>query len=123
MIVRVRDDDDVVAAVVAADDLGLPDRGPRRWAQRRRPCDGRRRPGGRPARSTRGLGRSGDGDVRVAGGALWEDVDAATWRHHLAVVGGTFGDTGVAGLTLGGGIGWLSGLQGFTCDNLSGRSS
>ena len=56
--------------------------------------------------------------VRVAGGALWEDLDAAAWAHHLAVVGGTFGDTGVAGLTLGGGIGWLSGIQGFSCDNL-----
>jgi FAD/FMN-containing dehydrogenase len=56
--------------------------------------------------------------VRVAGGAQWDDVDAALWAHHLAVVGGTFGDTGVAGLTLGGGIGWLSGLQGLTCDNL-----
>ena len=56
--------------------------------------------------------------VRVAGGALWDDVDAALWAHHLAVVGGTFGDTGVAGLTLGGGIGWLSGIQGLTCDNL-----
>jgi FAD/FMN-containing dehydrogenase len=56
--------------------------------------------------------------VRVEGGALWEDVDAAAWRHHLAVVGGTVVDTGVAGLTLGGGIGWLSGLRGFTCDNL-----
>ena len=58
------------------------------------------------------------GIVRVAGGALWEDVDTAAWRHHLAVVGGTVVDTGVGGLTLGGGIGWLSGLAGFTCDNL-----
>ena len=65
------------------------------------------------SRSTRRAGRSGP-----AGGALWDDVDTAAWKHHLAVVGGTFGDTGVAGLTLGGGIGWLSGLQGFTCDNL-----
>ena len=56
--------------------------------------------------------------VRAQGGALWEDVDDAAWAHHLAVVGGTFGDTGVAGLALGGGIGWLSGLAGFTCDNL-----
>ena len=56
--------------------------------------------------------------VRVEGGALWLDVDAAAWKHHLAVVGGTVVDTGVGGLTLGGGIGWLSGLRGFTCDNL-----
>ena len=56
--------------------------------------------------------------MRVDGGALWEDVDTAAWKHHLAVVGGTVVDTGVGGLTLGGGIGWLSGLRGFTCDNL-----
>ena len=56
--------------------------------------------------------------VRVAGGAQWDDLDAAAWVHHLAVVGGTFGDTGVAGLTLGGGIGWLLGTRGLTCDNL-----
>jgi FAD/FMN-containing dehydrogenase len=56
--------------------------------------------------------------ARVAGGAQWDDVDAAAWAHGLTVVGGTFGDTGVAGLTLGGGIGWLMGTQGLTCDNL-----
>ncbi len=49
--------------------------------------------------------------VRVQGGAQWDDLDAAAWAHHLTVVGGTFGDTGVAGLTLGGGIGWLSGVR------------
>jgi FAD/FMN-containing dehydrogenase len=56
--------------------------------------------------------------ARVAGGAQWDDVDAAAWTHGMTVVGGTFGDTGVAGLTLGGGIGWLMGTQGLTCDNL-----
>ena len=52
--------EDVVAAVVAAGDLGPADRGPRRRPQRRRPCDGRRRPGRRPARDARGHGRPGD---------------------------------------------------------------
>ena len=62
-----------------------------------------------------------DPDARLAtcgGGALWEDLDPPCLRHGLATPGGTFGDTGVAGLTLGGGIGHLIGLHGLTLDNL-----
>jgi FAD/FMN-containing dehydrogenase len=56
--------------------------------------------------------------VRVGGGATWRSVDALSAAHRLAMPGGTYDATGVAGLTLGGGIGYLMGLHGLTLDNL-----
>lgn len=53
-------------------------------------------------------------------GATWGDYDAATQRHGLASTGGIVSSTGVAGLTLGGGIGALRGLHGLAVDNLRG---
>ncbi|KAL8773921.1 MAG: hypothetical protein Q9209_001351 [Squamulea sp. 1 TL-2023] len=56
--------------------------------------------------------------ITAQGGCLWADVDAAAGEHGLATVGGTINHTGIGGLTLGGGYGWLSGLYGLVIDNL-----
>ncbi|TIM29416.1 MAG: FAD-binding oxidoreductase [Mesorhizobium sp.] len=54
----------------------------------------------------------------VEGGATWADVDAATTPLGRATPGGLISATGVAGLTLSGGIGWLRGSHGLSIDNL-----
>ena len=56
--------------------------------------------------------------ARAQGGARWSDVNDAAGAHGLAVTGGAISTTGIAGYTLGGGLGWLMSTQGLACDNL-----
>lgn len=56
--------------------------------------------------------------ARAEGGVLWREFDEATQAHGLATTGGTVSNTGIAGLTLGGGVGWLMGKHGASVDNL-----
>ena len=56
--------------------------------------------------------------ARVEPGVLWADLDRETQTFGLAVTGGVMSSTGVAGFTLGGGIGWLQRKLGLACDNL-----
>ena len=62
-----------------------------------------------------------DPDARTAraeGGCNWAEVNAATAEHGLAVTGGAISTTGIAGLTLGGGLGWLMAKHGLAADNV-----
>ena len=56
--------------------------------------------------------------ARAEAGLTWGEFDAATQEHGLAVTGGRFSTTGIAGLTLGSGSGWLERKCGLTADNL-----
>jgi FAD/FMN-containing dehydrogenase len=58
------------------------------------------------------------GTARAEGGVTWGEFDHETQAFGLATTGGVIPTTGIAGLTLGGGIGWLMGSYGLSCDNL-----
>jgi FAD/FMN-containing dehydrogenase len=56
--------------------------------------------------------------ARAQGGVLWKEFNRETQLHGLATTGGVVGSTGIAGLTLGGGLGWLMARHGLAADNL-----
>ena len=56
--------------------------------------------------------------ARAQGGVLWKELNRETQLHCLATTGGVVGTTGIAGLTLGGGLGWLMPKYGLALDNL-----
>jgi FAD/FMN-containing dehydrogenase len=56
--------------------------------------------------------------ARAQGGTTWAELNRETQLHGLAVTGGAVSSTGIAGLTLGGGLGWLMGKHGLALDNL-----
>jgi len=58
--------------------------------------------------------------VRAQGGVTWRELNRETAVHGLAVTGGAVSTTGIAGYTLGGGLGWLMATQGLAADNLVG---
>jgi len=58
------------------------------------------------------------GTATAQGGVTWNELNEAAARYGLAVTGGAISTTGIAGYTLGGGLGWLLGKYGLACDNL-----
>ncbi len=58
--------------------------------------------------------------ARAQGGVLWSELNREAHAHGLAVTGGAISSTGIAGYTLGGGLGWLMAKHGLGCDNLLG---
>ncbi len=117
LILRCTSTQDVVAAVTVAREHGLPP------AVR---CGGHNVAGQAMSDGGLTIDLSGLREVTVeperklvhaGGGCLLGNVDAATAPHGLIVPAGIMSETGVAGLALGGGIGWFSRKHGLTCDN------
>ena len=118
VIARCTTTDDIAAAVRAAreSDLQIAVRGGGHSTPGLSTCDGGVMIDLSPMR--RVSVDAGARKANVEPGATWHDFDAATHEHGLATTGGLISSTGVAGLTLGGGIGWLQRSYGLACDNL-----
>lgn len=117
-VLRCAEADDVVAAVKAARELGLPlaVKGGGHNVAGKALCDDGLVVDLSPMKKVEVFAENRI--ARVQAGATLADVDAATQAHGLATPLGVNATTGVAGLTLGGGFGWLSRLHGLTVDNL-----
>lgn len=117
-VARCHGDDDVIAAVNFARDNGLPlaVRGGGHGVAGQALCDGGLVVDLSEMRETDvdPEGRT----VRAQGGCTLADLDRATQRHGFAVPVGVVSATGIAGLTLSGGMGWLRRKYGLSCDNL-----
>lgn len=118
VIARCRGTDDVVACVRTARDHGL-EVGVRGGGHN---VAGRSVPDGGLMIDLSGMKEIGvDPErrtVRAGPGLSWADLNEATQAHGLAVTGGVVSTTGIAGLTLGGGLGWLMARDGLALDNL-----
>src|SRR3954471_10862487 len=118
LIVRARTADDIVAALALARGAGLEVsvRGGGHNVAGRAVTDGGLMIDLSPMKAI-----AVDPERRTAtaeGGVTWAELNAATAEHGLAVTGGAVSTTGIAGLTLGGGLGWLMGKHGLAVDNL-----
>jgi FAD/FMN-containing dehydrogenase len=118
LIVRARDTEDVVAGLALArrEQLEVSVRGGGHNVAGRAVTDG-----GLMIDLAEMKAISVDPDAATAtaqGGVTWAELNDATHAHGLAVTGGAVSSTGVAGLTLGGGLGWLMGKHGLAADNL-----
>ena len=110
---------DVIAAVNFAREPRPARVRPRRRPQRRRQRRLRRRADDRPVADEGHPGRPGSGARRgPQAGVTWGELDRETQAFGLATTGGPISTTGIAGLTLGGGLGWLMRKHGLACDNL-----
>jgi FAD/FMN-containing dehydrogenase len=118
LIVRCRTKDDVVAALAVARQAGLEVsiRGGGHNVAGRAVTDGGLMI---DLAETKGIAIDPDNATATAeGGVIWGELNTAAAEHGLAVTGGLISTTGIAGYTLGGGLGWLMGKYGLAADNL-----